>query len=126
MRESASREFDFDEWMLLAQSDPQAFEEKRSNIIEQKILSAPSHRQHRLRCLQWRIDTERRKCATPLAACVEVNRMMWDFMVAKRGFLHALYLLTGQNLRPFSPSDTPSGKVLPFRTERRRNPQKKS
>ncbi len=124
MRESVSRLFNFDEWMLLAQSDPDAFEERRSTMIEERILSAPSHRQHRLRCLQWRIDTQRRQSANPLAACIEVNRMMWDFLYSKHGFLHALYLLTGQNR--LSQQEHVSGKVLPFRVERRRPLQNKT
>lgn len=124
MRESVSRSFNFDEWMLLAQSDPIAFEERRSDMIEQQINNAPSHRQHRLRCLQWRIDTQRRKSPNPLAACIEVNRMMWDFLYAKHGFLHALYLLTGKNSLPLA--ECSSGKVLPFRVERRRSQQTKT
>ena len=69
---------DFDTWSELAQSDPEAFEARRAEIIEQMIQRMPAHKHHHMRCLQWKIDRVRDKMATPLAACVAISDMMWD------------------------------------------------
>jgi len=73
-----SSNFDFDEWLELSKRDPETFESRRLESIEELINSAPEDRQHRLRCLQWKIDRVRDKMSTPLAACVAISDMMWD------------------------------------------------
>jgi len=70
--------FNFDEWLALSKSDPQSFESRRLESIEEFIKSVPEDKQHRLRCLQWKIDRVREKMPTPLAACVAISDMMWD------------------------------------------------
>jgi len=70
--------FDFDEWLQLSKTDPSSFESKRLASIEEFIQSVPADKQHRLRCLQWKIDRVREKMPTPLAACVAISDMMWD------------------------------------------------
>ena len=46
----------FDDLMALAQQQPEAFEQKRLQLIEQLIVSQPVDRQENLRRLQWRIE----------------------------------------------------------------------
>ena len=70
--------FNFDEWLDLSKSDPETFETRRLESIEEFINSVPEDKQHRLRCLQWKIDRVREKMPTPLAACVAISDMMWD------------------------------------------------
>jgi hypothetical protein len=81
---------DFDEWMVLARSDPDEFERRRRILIEKTISRASARSQPRLRCLQWRIDMERQRARTPLAACLRLSSMMWDSVVGESGLLHAL------------------------------------
>lgn len=72
-------EIDFEEWMALASSEPQSFEQLRLDKISALIESAPKSHQHRLRCLQWRIDQIREKNKTsPMAACLAISEIMWD------------------------------------------------
>ena len=70
--------FDFDMWYALSQSDPQAFEELRQKTLDNFIGGVDDDRQHRLRCLQWKVDRVREMNPTPLAACVAISDMMWD------------------------------------------------
>ena len=70
--------FNFDEWLDLSKRDPKTFETRRLESIEEFINSVPEDKQHRLRCLQWKIDRVREKMPTPLAACVAISDMMWD------------------------------------------------
>lgn len=91
MHPTASRaEFDFNDWSALAQRDLPAFEQRRAHVIEEAILRAPEHRRDRLRRLQWRIDQTRRLAPNPLAACMELSRMMWDSVLGDGGFLQTL------------------------------------
>ena len=89
-----NEDFDFDSLSQLAQSDPQAFEAKRLEMIEQLIDSAPDALRQRLRSVQWRIDMERERSDNPLQACIRISNMMWDMVYADRGFLWSLQALS--------------------------------
>ncbi|MEJ2179576.1 MAG: DUF3135 domain-containing protein [Gammaproteobacteria bacterium] len=69
-QEKFESNFNFDEWLDLSKRDPETFESRRLESIEEFISSVPEDKQHRLRCLQWKIDRVREKMPTPLAACV--------------------------------------------------------
>ncbi|MCU0970497.1 MAG: DUF3135 domain-containing protein [Gammaproteobacteria bacterium] len=117
MREQAASSFDFDRWAALARDDPAAFEAMRRAAIDAFIDSAPPDRQERLRRLQWRIDHERRRAASPLAGCIRISRMMWDSLVG-RGGLRERLLDLGAAIEVLHGGEwtapTPSGCVLPF------------
>jgi hypothetical protein len=81
---------DFDEWASLAQSDPEKFETRRREIIEAAISRNPPERQHRLRCLQWKIDQIRDRSPTPLSACVKISNMMWNSLTGPGGLKESL------------------------------------
>lgn len=85
--------FDFEKWSRLANTDPEAFEQHRSQVINNFIQDLPEERQQRIRCLQWRVDGIRRTSKTPMAACIEISRMMWDSVKGESGLLSALYHL---------------------------------
>lgn len=72
------QKFDFDKWSELSKKDPEAFEAMRQKAVQDFIGSVPENKQHRLRCLQWKVDKVREKQKTPLAACVAISDMMWD------------------------------------------------
>ncbi len=107
MTRSPSSQFDFDQWMRLAKSDPEEFEKRRREAIEDLISKAPEHAQRRLRGLQWQIDMERAKCKNPLESCIRINDMLWDFVYAENGFLAAMNKLVDL----FQPSKRPSTRV---------------
>lgn len=81
---------DFDAWSAVARNDPAAFEALRSEAIEAAIARAPAASRDRLRCLQWRIDQERRLAPTPLAACERISRMMWQRVAGPAGLTERL------------------------------------
>lgn len=110
------QEFDFESWMTLAQTDPEEFERRRLKEIEATIAQAPEYMRDRLRRLQWRIDMERRLCKTPLAACIRLYSLMWDFVFAENGFLATLNacLSPSGSLQKCQESTGPRAKVIPF------------
>ena len=85
--------FDFDAWVELARQDPQAFEEKRKHIIEAAIQGAPKEKQQRLRCLQWKLDKIRETSRTPMMACLQINRLLWENVTGEHGLLNSLQQL---------------------------------
>lgn len=87
-------QLDFDSLARLAQSDPQAFEAKRLEMIAQMIESAPQELRQRLHRFQWRIDMERERSDNPLQACIRISNMMWNMIHADRGFLWSLRAMT--------------------------------
>jgi len=82
--------FDFDHWAELASSDPHAFEKKREYTIETAIRQASPGHQQRLRRLQWQLDQIRRTSRTPLAACIRMQRLLWDKLAGETGLLASL------------------------------------
>ena len=110
-----SEKFEDIDWERLAREDPVAFEEKRKLEIENVISRAPVRLQHRLRCLQWRIDMARSRSPNPLAACISLYSMMWDSVLNERGLLNALKLLTGPDAQLTEWKQMrKSAQILPF------------
>ena len=98
MATTSSQRFDYDKWAALARDNPAAFEVMRQHEIDGVIATASVSLQQRLRCLQWRIDMERKKCANPLSACLRLYSMMWDTVLDEHGFVSALALLANPDL----------------------------
>lgn len=79
---------DFDYWLSLAKANPEQFEIERNQVIDAAIRQAPKTHQHRLRCLQWRLDQERSQARHPMAACVAISRQMWSSLYVLSDALH--------------------------------------
>jgi len=92
--------FDFSEWSELANSDPEAFELRRQQAIEQAILAMPDNKQKRIRGLQWRIDQERRMAKSPMAACIKLSNMMWEQVLGDNGLLNSLKNIEKEPAQP--------------------------
>ncbi|HHJ16637.1 MAG TPA: DUF3135 domain-containing protein [Gammaproteobacteria bacterium] len=107
---------DFDNWSELARSDPEAFEARRAEVIEQMIQSMPEHRQQRMRCLQWKIDQVRDRAANPMAACIKLSEMMWDSLVGPGGLREVLERVGQGEFEP-----PPKASVLDFQPVSRDN-----
>jgi len=105
---------DFDQFSKLAKSDPEAFEAKRAEVIEQVIQRMPAHKQHRMRCLQWKIDQVRRQAGNPMAACIKLSEMMWDSLVGSGGLREVLERVGEGNFEP-----PPAASVLEFQPKPR-------
>ena len=107
---------DFKVWSDLAQQDGDTFESMRLAAIEEFIGSAPEQQQHRLRCLQWRIEQERRLSRSPMGACIRISRMMWESAIGEDGLVNHI-----RRLKEFCEEDdnptTPSSlaTVIPIR-----------
>ncbi len=113
---------EFDHWAQQAVSDPDAFEARRSRLIEAFISSVPAERQPRLRGLQWRIDQIRRGSRTPLASCIRISRMMWDSVLGTGGLREVLNIaLEGGTRAPSAPVGRLRAQVLLFPDRRNRH-----
>jgi len=113
----SSPAFDFDEWAQLARRDPQAFEARRRAAIEVFIHNAPARRLRRLRGLQFRIDLERRRAGTPMAACIRLNSMMWDLVLGREGLrerLQGLVARVGKTPPATGEQPRTAAKILQF------------
>jgi len=97
MTEAGKPLVDFDQWAVLAKTDPAAFEAKRTEVIEDVIQNMPADKQHRMRCLQWKIDQVRGQAANPMAACIKLSELMWDSLVGRGGLRETLERLGEQN-----------------------------
>jgi hypothetical protein len=104
--------FDFDSWAKLARKDPQAFELERKLLIERAIMRAPADKQQRLRCLQWKLDQIRNLASSPMSACLQINRLLWEHICSEHGLLQCLQQLQSGKY-PDSRSQT-KAKILPF------------
>ena len=104
--------FDFDAWEKLARKDPQAFELERKLLIERAIMRAPAEKQQRLRCLQWKLDQIRDLASSPMSACLQINRLLWEHICSEHGLLHCLQRLQSGK-HPDSRSQT-MAKIIPF------------
>lgn len=113
MSASVSRpKFDFDAWVELARQDPHAFEEKRKHIIEAAIQGAPEQKQQRLRCLQWKLDKIRETSRTPMMACLQINRLLWENVTGEHGLLNSLQQL--QSNQTGSQGQRKKAKIIPL------------
>lgn len=112
MPEPAHHAFDFETWSRLANNDPEGFEARRTRAIEEAIRRAAPRTQAHLRRLQWKLDQVRRTSATPMAACIRMNHMMWDRITGPGGLLETL--VEGKH----QPAPRENAKVLPFRLTR--------
>lgn len=117
MSEQATAPLDLDRLTRLAAEDPEAFEHERQRLVEALIESAPQGQQQRLRGLQWRVDAERQRAATPLAACLRISAMMWERVTEAGGLLDACRTLEGGPL-PAEPRAKNKAQLLDFRPPR--------
>lgn len=108
---------DFEELQKLAQDDPDKLEELRIQWCEQIIREAPSAYRRKLRGLQFRIDMERRKAKSPMAACISLSGMMHDSFDRLRYALNEATGATERNALYGEEIQNPAQEatVLPFR-----------
>lgn len=63
----------------MARDDPEAYEAFRREVIENFIDGAPPEDKRRLRGLQFRVDSERRRLlGSALGSTVKIYQLMWE------------------------------------------------
>jgi len=112
------KKFNFDMWSELSQSDPGAFEKLRQKTLDAFIEKVDENRQHRLRCLQWKVDRVREMNPTPLAACVAISDMMWDSLEKLNQIYYDYNSLTALHDTKRELAPLPNAMVLPFNSPR--------
>ncbi len=103
---------DFDHWAALVRQDPELFETERNRVIEAAIHRAPIEKQHRLRCLQWKLDQIRKTSSTPMVASLLMNKLLWDAVAGKNGLVEQLNNLQMPGRPQQMPQD--SAEIIPF------------
>lgn len=83
-------EFDFDQWVRLAQEDPDLFEQMRLQKIREMIEDVPEELRHRIEGLQWQIDQMRQTARNPMASCIKISSMMWDSVLGEEGLVQTI------------------------------------
>jgi hypothetical protein len=100
----------FDVLVDMARNDPQGLETLRRSLTNAVITAATSENaRQRLRGLQFRIDMERRRAPTPLAAAVRLSRLMSDSLTD----LHRA-LVAPDSFRDNVAAPGQSARVIPF------------
>jgi len=105
-----SDQIDFDSWQALARNNPQAFEAKRRALVDAVIRRVPESRQHRLRCLQWRIEKVCACATNPISASLQLSHMMWESVGRQQNIISRLFDETD----PATVRSEPRARVLPF------------
>lgn len=109
----------FDVLKEMAQKDPEALERLRVQLCDQLIQDAPPAYRRKLRGLQFRVDMERRRAKSPMAACIAISGMMHDAFdklrmalndAAGRGDSAGLFAV-----EPAQEINDSAAKVIPFR-----------
>ena len=89
----------FEEWFTemasLARENQELFEQKRRELIAKAIEEAAPENRLRLERLQWRIDRERERAKTPLAATIRLYDMLMEMVYGEVGLLQTLETLKG-------------------------------
>ena len=106
---------DFTAWSTMAKVEPEAFELLRDLAVNELIDHAPPELQGRLHRLQWRIDQERKRAKTPMAACLQLSSMMWDSVLGPYGLNNLLGQLTSGSSTSPNRLDT-TACILPFKS----------
>ena len=79
---------DFNTLVKMASDDPEGLEKLRREMAENLINQAPKDTQRKLRGLQFKIDMERRRAKTPMAACIKMSEMMQSSFIELRNALN--------------------------------------
>lgn len=69
---------DFDYMVKLAKDNPGRFEQERTEMVNNFIMSVPQRSQFVLTGIQARVNRVVRTSGTPMNACIIISRMMWD------------------------------------------------
>lgn len=101
--------FDFDEWVNLNRTDPQAFERRRLEWCNRLIDGAQASNKKRLSGLLFQVNMKRRRSSNAMDSCFRISGLMWDKFNELRSQLQQL----ANNPMPVTQNTTPtSGQLL--------------
>lgn len=103
---------EFEEMVRMAKEEPEKLEAWRAQQIDDLINGAPPEIQQRLRGLQFTIDMHRRKASNPMAACIQLSRMMHESFDKMRTAL--VQFTGGEELEAQQPKSVSAAAVIPF------------
>ena len=106
---------EFDKLREMAQRDPEALERLRVELCDRLIQEAPEKYRRKLRGLQFRVDMERRRAKSPMAACIAISGMMHDSFDRLRQTLNEAAGNATPGYISTPAQEEEEGKVLPFR-----------
>lgn len=89
----------FDELKRLAEHHPADFEALRTELVETLIRQTPPARQHRLRGLQFVIDSRRSLAGNPVKAMIEIQSMMHRSLNSLNDALQSLQPVSADSLQ---------------------------
>ena len=97
----------FEALLKMAKQDPEALESLRQEHVQYAIDCAPEADRQRLAGLQFQIDGMRRTAKNPMAACINISKMMHDS-------LHQLKTYIDEDETPMTAAPQEAAKVLAF------------
>ncbi|HAG96573.1 MAG: hypothetical protein CMK83_23720 [Pseudomonadales bacterium] len=106
---------EFDKLREMAQRDPEQLERLRIELCDRLIQEAPEKYRRKLRGLQFRVDMERRRAKSPMAACIAISGMMHDSFDRLRNTLNEAAGNVTPGYMESTADDGEAAKVLPFR-----------
>lgn len=89
-----STDFDFDEMARLAKENPEAFEKKRKEMVQEVIDKSSPAIRRRMQGIQWQVDQVRSTSGSPMASCLKISKMMWDSTIGEDGLVENLEKLS--------------------------------
>lgn len=96
----------------MARNDPEGLETLRRSLTNAVIAGASSDTtKRRLEGLQFRVDLERRRAGTPLAAAIRISEMMCHSLAS----LHASMVAPDEERALAEATTGATGTVIPFR-----------
>jgi len=96
--QSVDTDFDFDEWVKLAKEDPDAFESKRRQAIQEILDKTSPEIKRRMEGIQWQIDQIRSTSSNPMSSCLKISQMMWDNVLGENGLVEHMHRLNSPEL----------------------------
>ena len=106
---------EFDKLREMAQRDLEQLERLRVQLCDQLIQDSPEEFRRKLRGLQFRVDMERRRAKSPMAACIAISGMMHDSFDRMRQVLNEAVGNEDIQFSRASDTEVEQAKVLPFR-----------
>jgi len=98
----------------LAENNPDEFEVKRDELINEFLATLPKKYQRGMQGLQWRINKIREIAKTPLSACIEISKMMFTSVEQLHSQAYSMQLrLNGETALPHT---VKSATILDFKT----------
>ena len=78
---------EFDQLAEMAATSPEVFEQLRQEAIQKALDDSNHSAERRLQGLQFKIEMERRRAVSPMAACVRISKMMHESLEELTGLL---------------------------------------